>query len=321
MQPGESVRLKVFLIILIVLTLIVSVYSYKCSYVYDSITFEVSKNRKIEYGTANYKTIDLISKSSGNVSVLKDINTSIVGEQVVLLQLKKDNILKNVPIVVEVIDSVLPVIEVEEEIVYVNSGKKFDIFSNIKNVSDNVDGTLKYKEHTLITEEDSCYYTIIGEVDTNIVGSHFIEIRAVDSSFNESSLTFEVVVTSHGKENTIKNIAYSLVGKPYVMGASGPNAFDCSGFVQYVYRRVGFSLGRSATSQYYNGYEVSYNDIRVGDIIIWGYDSSHITHTAIYVGNGLMVHAANPNDGVLVNKVAGWGDYTYVHIVSIRRLP
>lgn len=321
MKTGESVRFKIFLIVVIVLTLILGCYSYRYNKIYNSITFEVSENRKIEFGTANYKVVNLLDRVSGNVEVLKDADTSEVGEQLVLLQVTKDNVSKNVPLVVEIIDSMAPEIEIYHDTVYVNSGKSFDVFSNIKSIVDNVDGNLEYKDIVEIDEKDKMYYTIIGDVDTNSVGTYEMQIKAVDSSFNEEIKSFKIIVTSHGKENTLRSVAYSLVGRPYVSGANGPSAFDCSGFVQYVYKRAGLIVGRSATDQYYNGYSINYSDIQIGDIIVWGYDSSHITHTAIYVGNGLMIHAANPNDGVIVNKVAGWGDYTNVHIVSVRRLP
>ena len=142
----------------------------------------------------------------------------------------------------------------------------------------------------------------------------------MDKYGNVSTKTFSVKVISNGKEQTISNTAYSFLGSPYVYGGTSPSGFDCSGFVQYVYARNGLKVGRSATDQLYNGYEVSYKNARVGDIIVWGYGTNSITHTAIYVGNGLMIHASNPRDGVVVNKVDNWGSYTGVHIVSVRRL-
>lgn len=321
MKTGESVKFKIILIILIILTLSLGCYSYRRSAIQNSITFKVTKDRKVEFGSANYSALDMLDKVSGDVSILKDVNINKIGEQVVLLQVTKDNVSKNVPVVVEVVDSVKPEIALNRDIVFINSGRKHDVSSNIKSVTDNVDGELKYKDNNSISDDDANYYTINGSVNTNSIGAYNIEVIAVDKAGNKTSKNFKVVVTSHSKETNLKSIAYSLIGKPYVSGANGPNAFDCSGFVQYVYKRVGLSVGRSATDQLYNGYEVSYSDIRVGDIIVWGYDKNNVTHTAIYVGDGLMIHAANPNEGVKVDKVSGWGNYTYVHVISVRRLP
>ena len=111
-----------------------------------------------------------------------------------------------------------------------------------------------------------------------------------------------------------------MLGKPYLYGGNTPVGFDCSGFVQYVYGQNGMYVGRSAPEQLYAGYEVSLNNIRVGDIIVWGYGADSITHTAIYIGDGLMIHAANPNEGVVIIKIQGWGHFNNVHIVSVRRL-
>lgn len=320
MRSVSTVWLRFLLSVLILTFLCVAFYSYRNRLIYNSITVDVSKNRVVEYGTESYDTVAMLSNVSGSVSVLKDVNTNKVGEQIVLFQIEKDNVKKNVPVAIEVVDSMAPIIELGAEILYVNSGKSIDIKSNIISVTDNVDGELKYIDSNDVSEENVNYYTINGSVDTNVVGSYQIEIKAVDSANNVTIKNFNVIVISHGKENSIKNVAYSLLGKPYVYGGASLSGFDCSGFVQYVYARNGMLIGRGATDQLYAGYEVSYSNIRVGDIIVWGYGVNNITHTSIYVGNGLMIHAANPNEGVVINQVAGWGDYTNVHIVSVRRL-
>lgn len=76
-------------------------------------------------------------------------------------------------------------------------------------------------------------------------------------------------------------------GKPYVFGATGPNAFDCSGFVQYVYRRVGVSLPRTSAQQAAAARPVSQSSKRLGDLIIFR-SSGRVTHVGIYAGNGTM---------------------------------
>ena len=320
MQTGQTVRLKFLMSVLFLAILCVAGYSYRNKMIFNSITVDVKDNRVVEFGTASYDSIAMLSNVSGDVSIIKDVNTNKVGEQVVLFEIEKSNVKKHVPVSIKVVDSVKPIIELNKDTVYVNVGKSFDVFGNIKSVTDNVDGKLTFKKNEEIIDGDTNYYTINGSVNTNQIGKYSIEVKAVDKAENISSKKFNVVVTSHGRENSIKSIAYSLLGKPYVYGGSSINGFDCSGFVQYVYARNGLKVGRSATDQLYNGYEVSYKNARVGDIIVWGYGTNSITHTAIYVGNGLMIHASNPHDGVVVNKVDNWGSYTGVHIVSVRRL-
>jgi murein DD-endopeptidase MepM/ murein hydrolase activator NlpD len=89
------------------------------------------------------------------------------------------------------------------------------------------------------------------------------------------------------------------LGKPYVFGASGPNSFDCSGFVCYVINHSGAgNVGRTSAQGLYNlCTPVAKNDARPGDLIFFTgtYDSGHpVTHIGIYIGNGQMIHAGKP---------------------------
>ena len=119
--------------------------------------------------------------------------------------------------------------------------------------------------------------------------------------------------------NDVSSIAYSLVGSPYVSGGNSPYGFDCSGFVQYVYSLVGVGVSRSSYTQLYDGVGVSYQDAQPGDIVLWGYGST-VTHSSLYVGNGTMIHAANPGTGVIVSNIDGWLRGSGSQIVSVRRI-
>lgn len=311
---------KKCLIVIPLIISIIGIYALRCNIIYKSIKVEVTKNAKIEYGSANYKVEDLLDNVTGDkVNVLKDVNTNVVGKQKVILEVTKSNITREIPIKVEVIDSEAPDINIKEEVVYVNSGSHYDLRDNISSVIDVVDGELEYIDCDKVNDNTRNYYTI-SKYDSNTVGEKQVEIKAVDKYGNVSIKKVTVKVTGHGKERTLSNVAYSLLGSPYVAGGTSPSGFDCSGFVQYVYARAGLKVSRSASTQLYDGYEVSYSNIKPGDIIVWGYGRDAITHTAIYVGDGLMIHAASPAEGVVVNKVAGWGTYSGVHIVSVRRL-
>ena len=112
--------------------------------------------------------------------------------------------------------------------------------------------------------------------------------------------------------NSIKSIAYSLLGKPYVYGGSSINGFDCSGFVQYVYSLVGVGISRSTYTQLYDGVGVSYADAQPGDIVSYGYNG-YVSHSALYIGNGMIVHASTPELGIRVDSMY------IMPIVSVRR--
>ncbi|NVH29452.1 C40 family peptidase [Lactobacillus delbrueckii subsp. bulgaricus] len=102
------------------------------------------------------------------------------------------------------------------------------------------------------------------------------------------------------KRNKVVKLAKKQVGKRYVYGATGPNAFDCSGLTSYVYSHaIGKYISRTTYSQVYRGktVKVSTASLKKGDLLFWGSKSSPY-HVGIYVGGGQYVHAATPSQGV-----------------------
>lgn len=111
--------------------------------------------------------------------------------------------------------------------------------------------------------------------------------------------------TSVSKADQIVNLARQQLGKPYQYGATGPNAFDCSGLVQYVYGQVGISLPRTTYQQENCGYEVSLNNLQAGDLLFWG-NRGQAYHVAIYTGNGNMLYAPEPGQNVKEIQMKYW---------------
>lgn len=106
-------------------------------------------------------------------------------------------------------------------------------------------------------------------------------------------------ISASTKGGQLASYALRFVGYPYVWGATGPNAFDCSGFALYVYRHFGVGLARTAASQYYgNGYSVS--SLAPGDLVFF---YSPISHVGIYIGGGKFVHASNSSTGVKISSL------------------
>ena len=91
--------------------------------------------------------------------------------------------------------------------------------------------------------------------------------------------------------------AYSKLGSPYVWGATGPDAFDCSGLTQAAYRAAGLSLPRTTYAQIDAGRRVSRSELLPGDLVFF---YSGISHVGLYIGNGQMIHAPNPSAPVRV---------------------
>ncbi|MER6538500.1 NlpC/P60 family protein [Streptomyces sp900105755] len=94
--------------------------------------------------------------------------------------------------------------------------------------------------------------------------------------------------------------AYSKLGSPYVWGATGPDAFDCSGLAQAAYRSAGVSIPRTTYAQINAGRRVSRSELQPGDLVFF---YSGISHVGIYIGNGQMIHAPNPSAPVRIAPI------------------
>lgn len=118
--------------------------------------------------------------------------------------------------------------------------------------------------------------------------------------------------------NSVVSVALRYVGSRYRYGGTSPSGFDCSGFVYYVYNRAGYGLGRSMYSQYSSGRHVSSSQLQPGDIIFFKNTYKRgLSHAAIYVGNGRIVHAANERTGVTVSNL--WSPYWSAHYAGAVR--
>lgn len=94
--------------------------------------------------------------------------------------------------------------------------------------------------------------------------------------------------------------AMSKIGAPYVWGAAGPGSFDCSGLVLWSYKQVGVSLPHSSQAQSRMGTPVAKSDLRPGDLVFF---YSPVSHVAIYIGNGKVVHASTSGQPVKVSDL------------------
>jgi cell wall-associated NlpC family hydrolase len=100
--------------------------------------------------------------------------------------------------------------------------------------------------------------------------------------------------------------ALAQVGDPYVYGAGGPDAFDCSGLTQYAYSAAGVSLPHSSASQSRMGMAVSRSELQPGDLVFF---YSPVSHVGMYIGNGQMVHASTSGQPVKVASLDSMGSY------------
>ncbi len=100
---------------------------------------------------------------------------------------------------------------------------------------------------------------------------------------------------------------------------TGTLAFDCSGLTSWTYNQFGIFVGWSTYDQQERGYAVSWNEMQLGDLILFDWDGDTRTdHVGMYAGSGMMVHTSTPNDGLGVHLVH-LNDYFYNHTYTIRR--
>ncbi len=126
-------------------------------------------------------------------------------------------------------------------------------------------------------------------------------VPAQPASFSTSSSSFGAKVVY---------LASKQAGKPYVWGAQGPRAFDCSGLVHYVYKQLGRSIPRVANAQYAASQKIPQSARQPGDLIFFGRPGS-IHHVGIYAGNGMMWAAPHTGAVIRLQKV-----YTSSYLVG-----
>ena len=149
------------------------------------------------------------------------------------------------------------------------------------------------------TEDDS-YTPDQPDTDSADQSSDTSDDTSSDSSDSDDSQN-NVVAPSGQTGIDLANFATQFVGNPYVYGGSSlTDGADCSGFVMAVYAQFGYSLPHSAGAQSQYGTRVDTSSLEPGDILFYG-DSS-IEHCAIYIGDGMIVHASTEETGIKISS-------------------
>ena len=134
-------------------------------------------------------------------------------------------------------------------------------------------------------------------------------IKKKNSKTNVNPINIANTIASDNvskRAQAVVNLAESQLGKSYVWGGNGPDSYDCSGLVQYVYNQVGgVKLPRVTTDQVKVGQTVSMNQLQPGDLLYWGSTDAPY-HVGIYVGNNQYVSAATPEQGVVLQTISSY---------------
>ncbi|MGL4913170.1 MAG: SH3 domain-containing protein [Romboutsia sp.] len=122
---------------------------------------------------------------------------------------------------------------------------------------------------------------------------------------------------SSDKADKVINFGKTLLGKPYVWGAEGPNSFDCSGFTQYVFKKsVGVSIPRVSRDQSKFGQSVSRSNLRKGDLIFFdteGSNNGYVSHVGIYMGDNQFIHASSSGKKVMISSMSSYYNGAFVN--------
>ena len=186
-----------------------------------------------------------------------------------------------------------------------------------KEASTEADSLGKIYEGALITITgvEGDWYKVSYNNKNGYVHSEYVKILVSGvTSRSGASLSKAQKVVQYAKDN---------LGKKYVWGATGPNSFDCSGLMQYIYKKVGINLNRVSRDQATQGVAVSKSNLQPGDLVFFrGINSSssstYISHVGVYIGNGEFIHASNPTRGVVKDSLNS--DYYSSHYVKARRI-
>jgi len=127
-------------------------------------------------------------------------------------------------------------------------------------------------------------------------------------------LPLQSVSAAGTQQQDIVNLAKSYIGVPYLYGGTTPSGFDCSGFIRFIYEKLGINLPRVSADQYNTGTKVSKAELQPGDLVFFEktYNKAGITHSGVYIGNNEFISATS-SKGIKIDSLSSsyWGPKYY----------
>ncbi|MCR4435958.1 MAG: NlpC/P60 family protein [Clostridiales bacterium] len=144
------------------------------------------------------------------------------------------------------------------------------------------------------------------------------EARSRSYIINEYFLKEQADSQPVQRDILLRDLMLTQLGKPYGYEKEGPDSFDCSGLVRYIYSKLGISLPRTAYEQSESSLVVQKSELRFGDLVFFSADGINITHAGIYIGGGYFMHAPKTDDVVKISRMdSGYYSKTYKKAVRV----
>ncbi|MDP2662156.1 MAG: C40 family peptidase [Dehalococcoidia bacterium] len=162
--------------------------------------------------------------------------------------------------------------------------------------------------------DGSAWYEVqVGDQDGWVYGTYLQQI-------SEDEMDRRDATNRGGIRSTAADLALQYVGYPYVWGGNSPGAgFDCSGFVNYVFKTMGTTIPRDYWGMMSLGVPVAKDQLLPGDLLFFvNTYTTGLSHVGIYVGNGEFVHAIDERSGVQISSL--WTSYYIPRYYAARRI-
>lgn len=139
---------------------------------------------------------------------------------------------------------------------------------------------------------------------TRLTELNKVKDTLINKSNDESINSMLNDLSNSPKEiQNIITIGYKYIGYPYEFGANGPDAFDCSSFVQHVFSEFNVNLPRVTYDQVSIGKKIRFSNLKPGDIVFTEGTIKRPEHVGIYIGGGQMIHASKSKSSIVVGPV------------------
>ncbi len=174
---------------------------------------------------------------------------------------------------------------------------------------------LQQQPPKLSDQEYKFYSTLSSSIQTKLE-------KYEDKLFQNNFFTVGKGHIRRAIKNDVENTAKSLLGTPYVWGATGPNKFDCSGFTQKVFYTAGIHIPRNSRAQAKVGKYIPYENLKRGDMVFFETNRKkpgYITHVGIYLSDGKFIHASSGGKRVIISSFTK-SRYYRKHFVLGRRV-